>query len=109
MTSDVTFELSERNDKDIEEAVIAGLDAYNDQKSEPSNFSPFQVVMRDDAGTRLMALAEDHARAKGCLGMKLNTFSYQAQGFYEKMGFTCWGTMEGYPPGHATHYMRKDL
>ncbi len=37
-----------------------------------------------DIGTALMNQAEDLARAHGCIGIWLDTFTFQARGFYEK-------------------------
>lgn len=58
-------------------------------------------------GTDLMAAAEQEARRRGCLGMWLDTFSFQAEGFYHKLGFTTFGTIADYPPGGARHFLAK--
>lgn len=60
-------------------------------------------------GTRLMAAVEAHARARGCLGIYLDTFEYQARPFYEKLGFQLYGVLEGYPPGYRQFYLAKPL
>lgn len=39
------------------------------------------------AGRRLLAQAEDFARQKGLFGVYLDTFEFQAPGFYEKLGY----------------------
>jgi GNAT superfamily N-acetyltransferase len=58
-------------------------------------------------GAALMAAAEAHARARGCLGTYLDTFEYQARPFYEKLGYTVFGTLEGYPAGYRQYYLAK--
>jgi GNAT superfamily N-acetyltransferase len=58
-------------------------------------------------GRALMARAEDHARANDCHGVWLDTF--QARGFYEKLGYESFGVLEDYPPGHSRHFLRKRL
>jgi GNAT superfamily N-acetyltransferase len=58
-------------------------------------------------GAALMAAAESHARARGCLGAYLDTFEYQARPFYEKLGYTLFGTLEGYPPGYRQYHLAK--
>jgi len=40
-------------------------------------------------GTELFKRAEIFARAKNCQTMQLFTWTYQAVGFYEKLGFEC--------------------
>jgi GNAT superfamily N-acetyltransferase len=61
------------------------------------------------AGSRLMAAAESHAAERGCLGVYLDTFEYQARPFYEKLGYELFGTLEGYPPGYRQYYLAKRL
>lgn len=60
-------------------------------------------------GTRLMQAAEEVARERGCIGMWLDTFSFQARGFYVKPGFTVFGTIDDYPIGHRRFYLSKRL
>jgi len=56
-----------------------------------------------------MDRAEAIARAHGCVGIWLDTFSFQARGFYEKLGFAVFGTMEDFPPGHQRFFLQKRL
>ena len=60
-----------------------------------------------DYGTRLLKQAEDTARAAGCTAVHLTTFSFQARPFYEKQGYRCVGTLDGYPPGGSYYWMIK--
>ncbi|HEX4365212.1 MAG TPA: GNAT family N-acetyltransferase [Rhodopila sp.] len=60
-------------------------------------------------GSALMALAETEAQVRGCLGMHVDTFSFQAGSFYEKMGFSRFGVLEDCPPGHARLFFQKRL
>ncbi|WP_438867006.1 GNAT family N-acetyltransferase [Pseudomonas sp. L1(2025)] len=60
-------------------------------------------------GTRLMRAAEDLARERGCEGIWLDTFSFQAPGFYRKQGFTEFGHIANFPPGHRRHFFHKRL
>jgi GNAT superfamily N-acetyltransferase len=60
-------------------------------------------------GRRLLMAAEEEARARGCHGAWLDTFSFQARGFYEKHGYELFGELADYPPGHRRHFMRKQL
>ena len=60
-------------------------------------------------GTRLMANAEAYARARGAVGATVETHSFQAKPFYERLAYQVFGTLNGYPPGHAKFFLRKAL
>jgi ribosomal protein S18 acetylase RimI-like enzyme len=60
-------------------------------------------------GARLMRAAEDEARRRGCTGIRLDTYTFQARGFYEKLGFRVVGQIEDCPPGHTRFTMTKRL
>ncbi len=60
-------------------------------------------------GIALMRRAEAEALARGCVGVWLDTFSFQARGFYERLGYRAFGTIEGYPPGSARHFMARRI
>ncbi|MDB5647528.1 GNAT family N-acetyltransferase [Methylobacterium sp.] len=51
-------------------------------------------------GRRVMALAEEEARRRGLSGIWLDTWTFQAPGFYVRLGFTECGRIPDYPPGH---------
>jgi len=59
-------------------------------------------------GRELMARAEAVARERSCHSAWLDTFSFQARGFCEKLGYEEFGRLD-YPPGHHRHFMRKAL
>ena len=60
-------------------------------------------------GTELMGLAEREAAARGCRNAWLDTFEFQARGFYEKIGYTCFATLPDFPKGSSRYFMRKEL
>jgi GNAT superfamily N-acetyltransferase len=60
-------------------------------------------------GRALMDRTEAFARERGCIGIWLDTFSFQARPFYEKLGFTVFGTLDDHPIGGARYFMKKRL
>ncbi len=60
-------------------------------------------------GRMLMMEAEAEAIRRGCSAASLDTFSFQARGFYEKLGYCVFGTLDDYPPGHRRFYLTKRL
>ena len=62
-----------------------------------------------DYGTKLMHMVEEEAKKRGCTIAFTDTFSYQAPGFYEKLGYTLHGKLEGFPEGSTLCYYHKLL
>ncbi len=119
-------------------ALGAAINAFN-ARAAPLVVERFALLLRDDAGAlaaglsgvlywgwmfvdglwvgegwrggglgrALMARAEDHARARHCHAAWLDTF--QARGFYEKLGYESFGVLDDYPPGQSRHFLRKRL
>ena len=67
-------------------------------------------VMRNRGfGSRLVTAAETEAFARGCRGAWVDTFEFQAKGFYERLGYAVFGELNEYPAGHARFYLQKSL
>lgn len=60
-------------------------------------------------GSKLMNRVEEFAREKDCVGIWLDTFDFQAPGFYKKLGYTECGEIADYPLGHKRHFFQKRL
>ena len=60
-------------------------------------------------GSKLMNMVEEFAREKDCVGIWLDTFDFQAPGFYKKLGYTECGEIVDYPLGHKRHFFQKRL
>jgi ribosomal protein S18 acetylase RimI-like enzyme len=60
-------------------------------------------------GCRLLAMAEDEARRRGCTRITLSTMSVEAPGFYRKQGYDVAATIDCEPSGITRYYMMKKL
>src|SRR5215831_6681840 len=61
-------------------------------------------------GAQLMLAAEQEASAYGCHAALLDTFSFQARPFYERLGYEVVAELPDCPrPGMARYYLRKTL
>jgi ribosomal protein S18 acetylase RimI-like enzyme len=60
-------------------------------------------------GTHLLQAAEQEARTRGCQQIVLDSYSFQAPGFYQKLGFEVFAILEEHPRNHRNYYLRKRL
>lgn len=61
------------------------------------------------AGIAMVSLAEEAARERGCIGVQVDAFDFQAAGFYEKLGYKIFGVQENNPPGHRRLYFTNSF
>ena len=62
-----------------------------------------------DYGTKLIELAEGEAQARNCHAAYVDTFSFLALDFYQKLGYTVFGTLEDFPKGHTRYFLKKEF
>jgi GNAT superfamily N-acetyltransferase len=60
-------------------------------------------------GSRVLAMAEEEGRRRGCTRIALTTLSIEAPGFYQKQGYNVAATIDCEPPGLTRYYMTKKL
>ena len=60
-------------------------------------------------GSGLMREAERRARRRGSRLIHVNTYSFQAPGFYEKQGYRLFGSISGSPRGATRYFYVKRL
>ena len=66
-------------------------------------------LRRSRLGSRVLAMAEEEGRRRGCTRAVLSTLHFQAPGFYLKQGWEVAARIECEPPGHTRFYMTKKL
>jgi GNAT superfamily N-acetyltransferase len=59
-------------------------------------------------GETIIRAVEDEARTRGARAALLDTYEFQARGFYERLGYTCFGIFE-YPDGVKRFYLSRTL
>jgi ribosomal protein S18 acetylase RimI-like enzyme len=59
--------------------------------------------------SELMFAAEAEAVRRGCKHARLDTFSFQALGFYQKLGYIEFGRLSGYSGCFDRHFLYKAL
>jgi GNAT superfamily N-acetyltransferase len=90
--------------------VLGGLygGSYLGQLRVDRFFLP-EGLRRDRLGSRLLAMAEEEGRRRGCTRIALNTLAIQARDFYEKQGYETAATLDCDPPGITRYLMTKRL
>jgi ribosomal protein S18 acetylase RimI-like enzyme len=59
--------------------------------------------------SQLLTAAENEARQRGCKHAFLDTFSFQALGFYRKLGYHEFGRLGEFSGKHERYYLHKRL
>jgi GNAT superfamily N-acetyltransferase len=96
--------------RDNEQRIIGGVHGWT-----AFNYLHVDVLwLRQDVrgtgyGKRLLLAAEREALNRGCRYAQLDTFSFQARGFYEKLGYRVFGELDDVAGEHMWYFMRKDL
>jgi GNAT superfamily N-acetyltransferase len=66
-------------------------------------------LRKQGLGTRIIKAAEEEGARRGCSRAILSTLSFQAPGFYERLGWQVLGRIDCDPPGHSRFMMTKKL
>jgi len=96
--------------RDANGAIIGGLlaDTYW-QYLEVHKLWVCEAHRSEGHATQLLKAAESEARQRGCKHAFLDTFSFQALGFYHKQGYAEFGRLKGFSGKHERHYLHKSL
>lgn len=68
-----------------------------------------ESARRKGIASALVRSLELHAKSRGCTLVYLETFSFQAPRFYQRLGYEIKFTIEGYPGGIAKHHLLRHL
>lgn len=60
-------------------------------------------------GLKLLRMAEDEARLRGCANAFIDVADFQALGFFHRQGYVTFTRLEERPRGYTTHFLRKRL
>jgi GNAT superfamily N-acetyltransferase len=60
-------------------------------------------------GSALLRQAEQIALSRGCIGVFLDTFAFQAPDFYQKLGYTIFGELKDHPRGLSKYWLQRRL
>ena len=65
------------------------------------------LFQRQGIGTMLMHHIEEFAKQNNLVGIRVETWDFQAKGFYEKNGYTLFGEINDCPPGTTEYFLKK--
>ncbi|CAN5336202.1 GNAT family N-acetyltransferase [soil metagenome] len=74
----------------------------------PMLFVP-EALRGQGFGQKLLGACESYARSQNSTGIWLDTYSFQAPGFYERAGYEKFGELPNFPPGNSRIFYRKLL
>ena len=66
-------------------------------------------LRKQGIGSKIVMSAENEAKKRGCKYVFVDTFSFQAPKFYEKLGYKCVFSLPEFPYTEERHYFVKEL
>jgi ribosomal protein S18 acetylase RimI-like enzyme len=98
------FERSEQGE------ILAGLDGFTWAGWLEIKFVWVREDLRGQGhGRRLIEAEEVEARARGCRRVLLDSYTFQAPGFYQRLGYEVFGSLDDYPAPHSRVFLTKTL
>lgn len=96
--------------RDEQQAVIGGLMGFTWGHCLKISILWLREEWRSHGyGTQLIRAAEAEGRARNCHHAVVETHSFQAPAFYEKLGYVTCGTVDEYPAGFRHYILQKTL
>jgi GNAT superfamily N-acetyltransferase len=96
--------------RDADKAIMAGLSGWTWAGwLKVANLWVRDDVRRRGHGSALLKVAEKEAAARGCTRATLDTYSFQAPLFYQRLGYKIVAAVDDLPAGHKHYTLVKDL
>ncbi|MGK6312467.1 GNAT family N-acetyltransferase [Neorhizobium sp. DT-125] len=96
--------------RDVEGSVIGGLSGYTAWGWLFTQWLFIPEALRGGGmAGRLLAEAENEARARGCHGAWIDTFSPLARKAYMRQGYEIFGELPDFPKGRTRTFLKKAL
>jgi ribosomal protein S18 acetylase RimI-like enzyme len=104
---DTAFSIFLKNDLG---KVCGGLQAFLDKEAIYIDALWVEGSLKKQGyGTKLLHAAEKEAIKNGCIYSLVDTWDFQAEGFYKKNGYNQIGELKNYYHGHSKIFLRKPL
>ena len=96
--------------RDAAQAVVAGISGYTWGQSCKIEFLWVQPALRGQGyGKALLQAAEAEAQQRGCHVVVVDTHTFQAPAFYQKLGYTVVGSYQDCPYRYGQVFLQKRL
>ncbi|EUB96946.1 GCN5-related N-acetyltransferase [Rhizobium sp. CF080] len=96
--------------RDVEDKVIGGLSGYTAWGWLFTQWLFIPETLRGEGmAGKLLGQAEEEARARGCHGAWIDTFSPLARKAYMRQGYEVFGELPEFPKGRTRTFLRKAL
>jgi GNAT superfamily N-acetyltransferase len=96
--------------RDADRRVVAGLTGWTWAGWLKVNILWVREDLRRKGhGRDLLHAAEAEAKARGCTRATLDTYSFQAPAFYQRLGYEIVATVDEFPAGHKHYTLVKEL
>ena len=90
--------------------VFGGIQAFLDSESIYIDVLWVETSLQKQGyGTKLLGAAEQEALKNGCIFSLVDSWDFQAEGFYLKKGYERVGVIKNYWHGHSKIFLRKKL
>ena len=95
---------------DEQDRIIGGANGFQWGDSFTIEFLWLEEQWRgQDIGTHLMQTIEHEAIQRSCTQVYLDTYSFQAIGFYQRIGYEVVGKVDNFPTPYTHYFLKKNI